>query len=428
MSIHAADRNLTRQDAKTLSLSALGSILEFYEFVIFVYFANTLSVLFFPPDMPSWLAQVQTYGIFAAGNLARPLGGMIMAHFGDTVGRKKIFSLSILFMAMPTLLMGLLPTYAQIGLFAPILLLILRIIQGAAIGGEVPGGWIFVAEHVPRKHIGLACSLLSGGLTFGILIGSQVALWVAQNMTPDNALSYGWRMAFILGGLLGLCAVFLRRYLQETPVFERLKSQKQQAIALPIKTVLTQYPRQVFVSMALTWVLTAGVVVVILMTPSFLQKLYGITSVDALRANSLATLCAAIGCVFFGWLTDRIGAGKTIAFGSLALMLSINLFYGDLPQNVMRNYALVGFAVGLIGAIPSFLVTAFPAKVRYSGLSFSYNVSYAIFGGLTPMCIQYLIGQNIASAPAVYVSALSVLGLVIGLIYWRHNTAQAMQA
>lgn len=175
-------------------------------------------------------------------------------------------------MAMPTLLMGLLPTYAQIRLFAPILLLILRIIQGAAIGGEVPGGWIFVAEHVPRKHIGLACSLLSVGLTFGILIGSQVALWVAQNMTPDNALSYGWRMAFILGGLLGLCAVFLRRYLQETPVFERLKSQKQQAIALPIKTVLTQYSRQVFVSMALTWVLTAGVVV-ILMTPSFFAKI-----------------------------------------------------------------------------------------------------------------------------------------------------------
>jgi MFS family permease len=141
---------LTRNDYKTLSLSALGGALEFYDFIIFVFFATVVGKLFFPADMPEWLRLMQTFGIFAAGYLARPLGGIVMAHFGDLLGRKKMFTLSIFMMAVPTLIMGLLPTYAQIGLWAPILLLLMRVIQGAAIGGEVPGAWVFVSEHVPR--------------------------------------------------------------------------------------------------------------------------------------------------------------------------------------------------------------------------------------------------------------------------------------
>ncbi len=146
---HDTNRRLNRQDYKTLTLAALGGALEFYDFIIFVFFAAVVGDLFFPADMPEWLRLVQTFGIFAAGYLARPLGGIVMAHFGDLVGRKKMFTLSILLMALPTLAMGLLPTYASIGIAAPLLLLLMRVLQGAAIGGEVPGAWVFVAEHVP---------------------------------------------------------------------------------------------------------------------------------------------------------------------------------------------------------------------------------------------------------------------------------------
>lgn len=136
-------RRLNRQDYKTPTLAALGGALEFYDFIIFVFFAGVMGQLFFPADMPEWLHQMQTFGIFAAGYLARPLGGIVMAHFGDRVGRKKMFTLSILLMALPTLLIGLLPTYAALGIAAPLmLLLLLRILQGAAIGGEVPGAWV----------------------------------------------------------------------------------------------------------------------------------------------------------------------------------------------------------------------------------------------------------------------------------------------
>ncbi|HEX8776720.1 MAG TPA: MFS transporter, partial [Rhodanobacter sp.] len=143
-----AVRRLDRRDARTLLLSALGGALEFYDFVVFVFFAVPLGHLFFPPHTAPWLAQLQVYGIFAAGYLARPLGGVVMAHYGDTLGRKRMFTLSVLLMALPTLGIGLLPVHAQIGMLAPLFLLLLRVVQGIAVGGEVPGAWVFVAEHV----------------------------------------------------------------------------------------------------------------------------------------------------------------------------------------------------------------------------------------------------------------------------------------
>lgn len=195
-------RPLNRQDYKTLTLAALGGALEFYDFIIFVFFAAVVGELFFPADIPEWLRQVQTFGIFAAGYLARPLGGIIMAHFGDLVGRKKMFTLSILLMAVPTLAIGLLPTYVTAGLAAPLLLLLMRILQGAAIGGEVPGAWVFVAEHVPARRIGIACGTLTAGLTVGILLGSVVATLINTQLTPQAIHNGGWRIPFLLGGSL----------------------------------------------------------------------------------------------------------------------------------------------------------------------------------------------------------------------------------
>jgi len=218
MDTHAT-RRLNGQDYKTLSLAALGGALEFYDFIIFVFFAAVIGELFFPPDIPEWLRQVQTFAIFAAGYLARPLGGIIMAHFGDKVGRKKMFSLSILLMALPTLAMGALPTYASIGIAAPLLMLLMRVLQGAAIGGEVPGAWVFVAEHVPEKRIGFACGTLTAGLTAGILLGSLVATVLNTTLSPAAMRDHGWRIPFFLGGVFGFLAMYLRRWLHETPVF-----------------------------------------------------------------------------------------------------------------------------------------------------------------------------------------------------------------
>src|SRR6202050_3621367 len=147
---------LSTSEIRILGLASIGGALEFYDFVIFVFFTAVIGKLFFATGIPDWLRQTQTFGIFAAGYLARPLGGIVMAHFGDTRGRKRMFTLSILLMAIPTLLIGFLPTYRSIGVAAPLLLLTMRLMQGIAIGGEAPGGWVFVAEHARRGRVGLA--------------------------------------------------------------------------------------------------------------------------------------------------------------------------------------------------------------------------------------------------------------------------------
>ena len=159
-------RQLNRKDIKTLALAALGGGLEYYDFIVFVFFASVIGKLFFPPDTPEWLQQAQAFGLFAAGYLARPLGGIIMAHFGDLFGRKKMFTFGIFLMSIPTLLTGLMPTYASIGIVAPLALLVCRILQGAAMGGEAPGAWIFVSEHVPPKHVGFACGSVTAGVNY----------------------------------------------------------------------------------------------------------------------------------------------------------------------------------------------------------------------------------------------------------------------
>ncbi|MGB6188340.1 MAG: MFS transporter [Aeromonas molluscorum] len=423
-------RPLNRQDYKTLSLAALGGALEFYDFIIFVFFAVVIGELFFPPDIPEWLRQFQTFGIFAAGYLARPLGGIIMAHFGDLIGRKRMFTLSILLMALPTLLIGLLPTYAVIGIGAPLALLALRIMQGAAIGGEVPGAWVFVAEHVPARRVGLACGTLTAGLTAGILLGSLVATAVNKSMSPSDVSDWGWRLPFLLGGIFGIVAMYLRRWLHETPVFAEMQANKALAEELPLKTVLREHKSSVVISMLLTWLLSAGIVVVILMTPSYLQKLHGVSPADALSANSLAIVALTLGCICYGRLIDSLGSGPTFMLGSLLLAIASYSFYHGLlngTEQLIPLYILAGFAVGIVGAVPYVMVNAFPAVVRFSGLSFSYNVAYAIFGGLTPMLVTLWM-KNDVLAPSHYVVALSALGFLLGLFLWLRDRSARQSA
>ncbi len=416
--IESGERRLNRQDAKTLALSALGGALEFYDFVIFVFFATVVGALFFPADMPDWLRLVQTFGIFAAGYLARPLGGIVMAHFGDLLGRKRMFMFSILLMSVPTLIMGLLPTYASIGIAAPLLLLLMRVCQGAAIGGEAPGAWVFVTEHVPSRHIGLACGTLSMGLVLGILIGSVVASLLSATFSDQQIHDWAWRLPFIFGGLLGLVTLYLRRYLHETPVFAEMQARKALAAELPVKKVVTEHRGAVVLSMLVTWVLTGAIVVTALMMPTLLQSpSIGIDRATALNANTIALVFTLIGCVVSGRMGDRFGDGPVFSLFSFGLGVSFIFFFVSVHYTtayLVPLYALSGFFVGIVGLVPAIAVKSFPAEVRFSGLSFSYNVAYAIFGGATPLVLSLALARW-SYAPAYYVAMLGVLGMLIGI-------------
>jgi MFS family permease len=294
----------------------------------------------------------------------------------------------------------------------------MRVIQGAAIGGEVPGAWVFVSEHVPSRHIGYACGTLTCGLTTGILLGSLVATFINSIYTPVEVSDFAWRIPFLLGGVFGLASVYLRRWLHETPVFAELQLRKALADEVPLKAVLRDHRGAVAISMLLTWLLSAGIIVVILMTPTILQSAtFGFAAATALKANSLAIVCLSVGCIASGALADRIGAGRVFLVGCLGLLISSWTLYHTLPTNpdwLFPLYAITGLFVGVIGAVPYVMVKAFPAVVRFSGLSFSYNLAYAIFGGLTPMVVTFMLKSS-PMAPAWYVAALCGLGMAIGI-------------
>jgi MFS family permease len=409
--------SLTRLDYKTLWLATLGGVLEFYDFIIFVFFATTIGELFFPPGIPDWVLQFQTFGIFAVGYLVRPLGGVLMAHAGDLRGRKRMFTFSIFLMGLSTLGIGLLPTYATLGPLAPVCLLLLRVGQGAAVGGEVPGAWVFVSEHAPRARVGVACGLLTAGLTAGILLGSLVATGLNAVMPAEQLTKYGWRIAFLLGGVFGLISVYLRRLLSETPVFEELKARRALAAELPLKAVLRDFRPAIILSGLLTWFLAAAIVVTILMTPALLEKGYHVPRLQALQANCLATVCLCLGCTLVGWLTDRFGPACVLLVGCPLVGIAAYQLYttvGTNPGLLMPLYAVVGLTVGIVAVVPYIMIEAFPARIRFTGVSFSYNIAYAIFGGLTPLLVSWLLSFD-HLAPAHYIGAVSLLGFGIGV-------------
>lgn len=406
-----ATPRLSREDKRTLGLSSLGGALEFYDFVIYVFYAKIISDLFFPSTLSPFWAMLNTYGIFAAGYFFRPLGGVVMAHFGDLIGRKRLFSLSILLMALPTLFIGIMPTFESIGYAAPLLLLLMRVVQGIAIGGEIPAAWTFVSEHVPEKRIGFANGLLTAGLSLGILLGALMSLFISLQFTAAEIQDWAWRIPFIVGGIFGLVALYLRSYLHETPVFKAMQARKELAKELPVKQVLAQHRSGVVMGMFFTWFLTACVVVLILAMPNLLVGAFGFDRADAFKMQSAAIVMQMIGCIVAGLLADRFGAGKVILFGSLLVAAIASLFYNSLghveASTIFMLYMLLGLASGTVGMVSYSMVKMFPAQIRFSGISFSYNVAYAIAGGITLPLVQWLsLYSNIGALYYIWVVCL----------------------
>lgn len=424
-------RPLNKSDYKTLALSSLGGTLEFYDFIIFVFFTNTLTHLFFPGDN-SFIAQMKTLGIFAAGYLARPIGGIIMAHFGDKSGRKRMFTLSIFLMALPTFVIGCLPTYDSIGVLAPLLLLLMRILQGAAIGGEMPGAWVFIAEHTPRQRYGLGIGILTSGITGGIFLGSIVAIIVQQTYSTTEVTEYAWRIPFLLGGIFGFISVYLRRFLGETPIFKEMAAKKAIANELPLLTVIKEHKLACLITGVLTWSLSTTIVVTILMTPPLiLEGMYHIDRTTSLLANCVATLMLTLGCIFWGYLCDKLGTRIALTLVWCGLILTSLNFYSSLHTDISTgslifNYGLMGLFAGSTATTPIVCTRAFPPTIRFTGLSFAYNLSYAIFGGLTPMIAGAWL-HHTAMAPAYYVTLTSILALIVTFVPLAYKGYQAKE-
>ena len=416
-------KKLDKKDVKTLGLSALGGTLEFYDFIIFAIFTPYFTHHFFPAELDESVKLLNTYGTFAAGYLARPLGGIVMAHFGDKFGRKNMFLLSIILMVIPTFLFAIMPTYEQIGYFAIFLLLFIRLIQGVAIGGELPGAWAFIYEHSPKHSTGLFLGLLTCGVCGGIVLGTFSALILQLNYTENEIKEYAYRIPFVIGGIFGIISVYLRRFLSETPTFKKLKESNALS-TFPLKEVIKYNKKKVILSMLSTLVLTACILILLLLMPNYAKKVLEIEPITNTCIQMAGAFVVIIGLICTGALADSFKPSSICKIFSIGLIVFSAFYFYEVY--VGKNellfcvaYLLTCFFVGVVNFTSIFMCELFPTNIRFSGISFSYNISYAIAGFFTPIIFialheQALINHNLGGGYyLIFMGFVSYLSAVI---------------
>lgn len=260
---------LKPNEQKIIFLASLGGALEFYDFVIYVIFAPLLSQIFFP-EADKLASLMSVYAVFAIGYLVRPLGGVVFSHFGDKYGRKKTFIFSVFLMAVPTLLIGLLPTYQHIGIYASILLILLRLLQGLSIGGEIPGAITFTCEHVNPRSRGLACGVIFCFLNLGIFLGAIISLILTSLLSKEQLVTFGWRIPFIFGGLLGGFSFYIRKQMTESPLFIAFKNQAE-STQVPFIKAITHYWPNILQGVGLTCLGAVVINLLFLYMPTYLS-------------------------------------------------------------------------------------------------------------------------------------------------------------
>jgi len=395
---------------RAIAAGMIGNVLEWYDFAIYGYFATQIGRQFFPHEDP--VAQLlSVFGVLAIGYLVRPAGGALIGHIGDRFGRRAALTVSVVGMAVPTFLIGLLPGYATLGLLAPILLTLLRMLQGLSVGGEYTSSMVFLVEHAPRGRRGLMGALASFGCGTGILLGSAVGAGFAATMSTAALDARGWRIPFLLGLVVGIAGYFLRRHVLDTTPAERRER-------TPIVETLHDHWRSVLCMAGLCVFNAVTFYVGFVYLVSWLQLVDGIAPARALEINtiSMATMLPIL--ILVGWLADRFGRKP---FVLLAVVLG---FVGPLPLFWLLNHpspllAQMGqlglvLIVGLYGGVqPTVMAEMVPPQVRCTAVALGYNIPLGVIGGLTPLAATWLVERTgDETAPAFLIMAAAAVSFL----------------
>ncbi|MBT4880590.1 MAG: MFS transporter [Alphaproteobacteria bacterium] len=400
---------------KTLLPCMIGNIIEWYEFMLYGYFATVIGTLFFPP-MEGLYPLVFSFAIFSVGLFVRPIGGIVLGHIGDKLGRKKSLILSVYMMALPTAAIGLLPTYATIGALAPILLVCMRILQGFAMGGEYAGTVVSILEHSPNKKRGLYGSLAALSLVSGMLLGSIAGASCEAFLSQEELYTWGWRIPFFLGLVGAIWGMYMRRSLEETGKYLDCKNENRLS-RLPIGELFQNFLKIVQAVLVQT-TLAVGIYTITIFYINFAKTIFEFTSQGTFFINALGTVILGLSTVLFGKLSDVYGRKKVMLLSTISIMVvaypCISLTIEGNVQAYMTGYLTLSFLVGgVLGPLPTFLVEFFNTNVRYSAVALTNNLSMGIFGGTAPVAIAYLIqvtGTNIV--PAFYLMGTAVITIL----------------
>ena len=424
---NAERKSIRAQLRRVVVASMAGTVVEWYEFFLYATASTLVFHVLFPPSEDPLTPILAGFATYAVGFIARPVGGIVFGHFGDKYGRKKLLQVSIILVGVSTFLMGCLPTYAAIGVLAPILLVLLRVAQGFAVGGEWGGAVLLVAEHSPNKERGFWSSFPQSGVPLGNLLATGVLLALNAGLSEAAFESWGWRVAFWLSAVIVIIGYYIRTRVSDAPIFDEVQSEEiEEGVDYGIKAVFKRYPREVFAAMGLRFVENIHYYLVVTFSITYLSTQVKIDSTEILGLLLGAHAIHAVLVPLVGAATDRIG--RKLPYG-VGIILTATWGFFAFPMYDTGNAGMIflGLLIGLIfhalmyAGQPAIMAEMFPTRMRNSGVSTGYQVTAIVAGSFAPFIATALLKEFGSSVPiALYLMAAAIISF-IALLYTRET-------
>jgi MFS transporter, MHS family, proline/betaine transporter len=408
---------------RAIVATSIGNMLEWYDFTVYALFAGYLAGNFFPSDDKN-TRLLKTFLVFGLGFVVRPLGAILIGNYGDRAGRKAALTLTILLMAAGTAIIALSPTYASIGIGAPILLLLGRVLQGFSAGGEVGGATAYLLESAEPAQRGRVASWLEASMGMANILGALAAFSVTAVLSTSQVQAWGWRIPFIVGLSIAPVGLYLRRSLDETDAFQaeaRQRSHQAHGNA-PLLEIFRDHGRSLLVGFCVAVLWAVAVYVLMIYLPTYVQRpdTFNFSARQAFGASLIGNIPFVIGCVWFGSLSDRIGRRRALTCSAgllFALVLPLFLWLKadpTLPTLIAVQCIVCLLVASFVGVAPAALSEIFPTRVRSTGTSLVYNGAFTLFGGFAPMILTWLIQRSGGSifSPAWYVMLAAAVALL----------------
>jgi MFS transporter, MHS family, proline/betaine transporter len=393
----------------------IGNVLEWYDFAVYGFFAATIGKHYFPSDDPT-VSVVAAFGVFAIGFLARPIGAVILGHLGDLLGRRRVMMLSIMLMAVPTFLIGVMPTYDTLGVMAPVILILLRLVQGASVGGELTSSVTFMIEEAaPEKGRTLAGSWSFSGAIGGVLLGSLVGTLITSVLTPEQVESWGWRVPFLAGVVIAITGMILRRDLSRGE--EKLHYAKGLG-ELPLLRAIREHRGDFLRAIGITAFDAAGFYLLFVYITTYLSDVTHVPGQEAFEINTISMVVLVVLIPLSAWAGDRIGPQRMcLASSGAGIVLTIPLFmlmdHGDPALSLVGELCFALLLAPFIAGFGTRMALLFPRDIRMSAFSVSYNIGLAVFGGTAPMLASYLIERGAGNlSPAYLLTGAAAISFV----------------
>ena len=412
---------------RAVKATMLGNAMEWFDFGVYAYLATTIGKVFFP-DASGSAQLLSTFAIFAAAFIVRPLGGLFFGPLGDRIGRKKVLATTIILMAGSTFAIGLIPSYESIGIAAPILLVLLRLLQGFSTGGEYGGASTFVAEYAPDKRRGFFASFLEFGTLAGYVAAAGIVTIIQTVVSAEDLLQWGWRIPFLIAGPPGLIGLYLRLRLEETPAFQMMEQAEERSLAdestgKKLRETLVDNWRPLVLCIVLVATYNIAHYGLLSYMPTYLTNTLGYDESHGLVLMIIVMIVMMMGISYVGKFSDRVGRKPLllsgfIGFFVLSLPAYLLIGVGNYVTVFLGLAILGGLLLLFVGVFPSVLPALFPTGIRYGGLAIGYNLAVSIFGGTTPLVLTALesaTGSNLV-APMYMMIAAVIGGIAVLMI------------